>query len=88
MAWYYQRLDRLKQIVAVLVKNDICGTETRFCDSVLNIAATQGVRTATARDYVAVLLRAYRHDRWKSYLLHNPYIEKEEAEKWISAKTS
>lgn len=87
MAWYYQRLDRLKQIVAIMVKHNMDITQVGFADAVLKAAAAQGLAPKTARDYVTTLLDAYRHDRWKAFLVYNPYLEKEEKEQWLSART-
>jgi len=87
VAWYYQRVDRLKQIVALAVKQGIDSTHAGFADFILKAAAAQGLTPKTARGYVTTLLDAYRHDRWKAFLVYNPYVEKEEAEKWLSAHT-
>lgn len=85
MAWYYQRLERLRYIIAYLVLRKITPRNNNFADVVQQAAAAQGLRPATAKEYTETLIKAFNHDRWKAYLNNNKYIEKEEAQAWINA---
>jgi len=85
LAWYYQRLDRLKQIIAYAVKNNIKGTDTKFASCVIQVCASFGIHKKTGREYLETLITAYKFNKWKSYLIHNKYIEKEDVENWINA---
>jgi len=87
MAWYYQRLDRLRQIVSQAVKLDKKPTDTGFADFVLGSIACFGLSPACARGYIETLLQAYRHDKWKSYLQNNTYLTEEEKQKWLDVNS-
>jgi len=84
MSWIQARLDRLRQIVAVCLKNNLNPNVTGFSDYVINyIASNYGLRPQTAREHVKTLIDAWHHNAWNSYIKHNPYLTEEEKQKWI-----
>lgn len=88
MAWISARLERLREVVANCVKKGLDPTKTGFSDFVINyISANYGLRPKTAREHVRTLIDAYNFNRWASYLKHNDYISKEEAEEWIRQRS-
>ena len=83
MAWIYARLDRLRQVVAECVKRGLTPQKVGFADFVLRKSSDFGLTPTTTRGYVATLIEAWNHNRWKSYIQHNDYLTEEEKEKWI-----
>ena len=63
MAWLQQRLDRLRQIVAELIKRNITPRDTTFANVVQGIAASFGVSKKTASDYLDTLLKSWKYTK-------------------------
>lgn len=76
---------RLKQLVAVCVKKGLNPKKTMFCNFILQVTAVYyQFSKRTAKQYVDILIRAYHFDKWNSLVTNNPYLEKEEQNKWIT----
>jgi len=77
--------ERIRQLVAVCVKKSLTPKKTAFCDFILQVtAAYYGFSKRTAKQYVDILIRAYRFDRWKSLVDNNILLKEEEKNRWIN----
>ena len=77
---------RIRQLVAVCVKKNLTPKQTAFCDFILRVTASYyGFTKRTAKQYVDILIRAYRFDVWKSLVQNNIHLEEEEKTKWINS---
>jgi len=84
LSWVYGRLDRLRKIVAFLVKKNITPQKVGFADHVTNfIASNFGLRPTTAKEYIKTLIHAWNYNKWLSYVKHNDYLTEGEIEDWI-----
>jgi len=83
MSWHRERIERLRWIVAELVKRNITPNHNNFTSVVRSLAAGYGLSTKTANDYVDTLIETWRYLKWKPFLQHNDYITQEEIETWL-----
>lgn len=75
---------RIRQLVAVCVKKSLTPKKTAFCNFILQVTASYyGFSKRTAKQYVDILIRAFRFDRWKSLVENNVHLEKEEKKQWM-----
>jgi len=76
--------NRIDQIVALCIKNNIPPSKNTFPGFVEKICASRfGLDKRTARSYSNTLHSAWQGDRWKFLVKENPYLTYEEIEKWI-----
>jgi hypothetical protein len=83
MAWFQGRVDRLRQIVAELVRRNVTPDSNNFADWVQTLVAGFGLSTNVARDYTYTLIRAWKHLKWKPFIKYNDYLSDEEKEAWF-----
>jgi hypothetical protein len=84
MSWQTERRDRIAQIVALCVKNNITPNNAAFADFVIRVSEARfGVRRETSKSYIAAILSAWRYDKWKTILQENVYLQEAEKQKWI-----
>jgi len=84
MAWHQSRLDRLRQIVAILIKRNMTPRHNLYGTVVQGIVCGEfGMTETVAREYTRTLGMAWKHNRWISYVRHNPYLDKKEIDGWI-----
>jgi len=82
--WIQERIDRLRRLVAVLIREGITPQHSLYGTRVLQIACGEfGVREQTAREYTRTLAYAWQRYRWTNWIKHNPYLTKEEKEEYI-----
>ena len=81
---YYERQDRIEQLLAIMVKNEITPRRIAFTDIVIRVSAMKfAVFLETAKEYAQVLIDAWRADKWESMVKENGYLTSEEKEKWF-----
>jgi hypothetical protein len=83
MAWFQGRVDRLRQIVAELVRRNVTPDSNNFADWVQTLVASFGLSTSVAKDYIATLIRAWRYLKWKPFIEYNDYLTDEEKKAWF-----
>jgi len=83
MSWHRERLERLRQIVAELVKRGITPDKPNFANVVRSLTAGFGLSTKTANDYVETLIRTWKYLKWKPWLQYNDYLTPEEIKVWM-----
>jgi len=83
MAWIQGRIDRLRQIVAELVRRNITPESVNFADWVRSLVAGFGLSTNVAKDYIETLFRAWKHLKWKPFIKYNDYLTDEEKKRWF-----
>lgn len=77
---------RVAQLIAVCVKRNITPKNNNgFCDYILRVAATYyACEKRVGRNYVNVLIQAFKFDKWKSLVIHNEFLNEEEKKQWIN----
>jgi len=84
MAWIQARMNRLRYLVAVLLKEGVNPKSAVLGNRVIEILSAEfGLRPQTAKEYAETLKWTWRRNRWISYIKGNPYLSKEEQERWI-----
>jgi len=83
MAWIQGRIDRLRQIVAELVRRNATPDKVGFADLVQTLVASFGLSTSVATDYIETLVRAWRYLKWKPFIQYNDYLTEEEKKVWF-----
>jgi len=83
MSWHRERIERLRQIVAELVKRNITPNHNNFASVVISLAAGFGLSQKTANDYIATLISSWKYLKWKPWLQHNDYLTEEEIKVWM-----
>jgi len=84
MAWIQARIDRLRYLIALLLKERVNPKSPVLANRVMEILSAEfGLRPQTAKQYSETLKWSWRRNRWLSYIKDNPYLSKEEQEKWI-----
>lgn len=83
MAWFQGRIERLRAIVAELVRRNVTPDKTGFADLVYMLVASYGLRTETAKDYVDTLIKAYKLNKWLSFIKYNDYLTEDEKQRWM-----
>lgn len=84
MAWTERRNDRLRQIVAELIREGVTPRHSLYANKVHQIACGRfGVAVKTAKDYTKILGLAWERYRWINWVRENPYLSEAEREEWI-----
>jgi len=83
MSWYYDRLDRLRRMVAECITKDLNPSKVGFADYITHLGASFGLRPSTVKEHIISLVEAYHYDAWVSYVRENAYIPKEKQEDWF-----
>lgn len=84
MSFRRDKLDRIDQVIALCVKNNMTPDKNPFAGFVIKICSIRfGLDESTARSYIRTIISAWRGDRWKYNIKQNAYLTKEETEKWI-----
>lgn len=85
MAWISGRIDRLRKIVAILIKEGITPNDLKYGQRVYEIGCGElGVRKVTSQGYAEALGISWRKYRWVNWVRGNGYMSKEERTDWIS----
>lgn len=80
---HLEREDRIKQLVALCVKNNRTPRQTGFADLIHQLSATRFfVVKATATGYLHTLIQAWRMDKWRTFVKDNSYLTVEEKTEW------
>ena len=80
----YERLDRIEQLLAIMVKNNITPLKNTFTDIIIRVSASRfGVSRKTAKGYSQVLIDSWRMDKWERMVKENGYLRREEKENWF-----
>jgi len=81
---FYERLDRIEQLLAIMVKNNITPLKNTFTDIIIRVSASRfGASRKTAKGYSQVLIDSWRMDKWKRMVKENGYLKREEKENWF-----
>jgi hypothetical protein len=76
---------RLNQLIALCVRNNLTPNKTPFCDFIIRACASiYGYEKRTAKSYVDILISAYRFNRWQNYVQFNPHLTDGEKQAWIN----
>lgn len=77
------RKDRIQQIIALCIKNDITPSQSTCSGFVRKICSARfALGKDTARSYTETVFSAWKADHWKFLVTGNPYLTEEEIEKW------
>lgn len=83
MAWIQGRIDRLRKIVAILIKEGVTPNDVNYGQRVYEIACGElGLRKATSREYAQTLQVSWRHYRWTNWVRGNNYLSEKERQEW------
>ena len=77
--------DRVQQLIAICVKNDKTPKKVGFADFIYGVSAVRFLLShKTVKEYIQVLVDAWRQDKWKHLVKSNDYLSREEKETWLT----
>lgn len=79
------RDDRISQLVALCVKNDLTPRKNAFAGKIRDWSSMRfGCSERTAKDYATTINNAWTGDRWKNFVAESEYLTEEEKQAWIA----
>ena len=82
-SWYFQRIDRLRQIIAECVKRKLTPKKIGFANHIQSIVADFGLTPETVKGYIWNIMQSWNRNYWASYIKNNDYLTEEEIKEWI-----
>lgn len=77
---HQQRVERLKKVVAMLIKRNLTPDDAAFVPAVKSFLIQDGLSLKTIREYTEFLVSCWRATRWEPLIKDNQFLTKEDLE--------